>query len=63
MMDFENTRDFAARLDREDPLARFRQAFNFPLERNGRAPVYLCGNSDGLQPQKAVSGSEMRKLF
>ena len=54
MTDFENNREFAARLDREDPLARFREAFNFPLERNGRAPVYLCGNSLGLQPKKAV---------
>lgn len=54
MTGFENSRDFATRLDRDDPLARFRQAFNFPRERNGRPPVYLCGNSLGLQPKKAV---------
>lgn len=54
MMLFENHRDFAARLDRHDPLARLRQAFNFPRDRDGRPPVYLCGNSLGLQPKKAV---------
>jgi kynureninase len=54
MMTFEDNRDFAARLDRGDPLARFRDAFNFPRDRDGRRPVYLCGNSLGLQPQRAV---------
>ena len=54
MIIFENNRDFAARLDRGDPLARFRDAFNFPRDRDGRRPVYLCGNSLGLQPQRAV---------
>ena len=54
MRHFENNRDFAARLDREDPVSRFRQEFNFPLDRNGRRPVYLCGNSLGLQPRTAV---------
>ena len=54
MTDFANNRDCATRLDREDALAPLRQAFNFPLDKNGRAPVYLCGNSLGLQPKKAV---------
>jgi kynureninase len=54
MISFENNREFADRLDREDPLARFRDAFNFPREKDGRRPVYLCGNSLGLQPQRAV---------
>jgi kynureninase len=54
MTEYENNRDFAARLDREDPLAPFRDAFNFPRERNGLSPVYLCGNSLGLQPKRAV---------
>jgi kynureninase len=54
MRHFEDNRDFAARLDREDPVSRFRQEFNFPLDRNGRRPVYLCGNSLGLQPRMAV---------
>ncbi len=54
MIDFEDSRACAARLDREDSLARFRDAFNFPRDKDGRAPVYLCGNSLGLQPQRAV---------
>ena len=53
-MTFEDNRDFAARLDSEDPLARFRDAFNLPRDRDGRRPVYLCGNSLGLQPKRAV---------
>ena len=54
MTGFTDSRDFATRLDRDDPLGRFRQEFNFPRERNGLPPVYLCGNSLGLQPKKAV---------
>lgn len=54
MTNFEDSREFARTCDRDDPLATFREQFNFPLEKNGRAPVYLCGNSLGLQPQIAV---------
>jgi kynureninase len=54
MTEFEDHRSFAARMDRDDPLAAVRREFNFPQERNGRAPVYLCGNSLGLQPRRAV---------
>ena len=53
-MQFEDDREFARALDRNDPLAAFRERFNFPRRRNGRAPVYFCGNSLGLQPQLAV---------
>ena len=53
-MQFEDGRDFARALDAGDPLGGFRRRFNFPLEKNGRAPVYLCGNSLGLQPALAV---------
>lgn len=41
-------------MDRDDPLAKFRGEFNFPLPRNGHTPVYLCGNSLGIQPKLAV---------
>jgi kynureninase len=51
---FEDNREFAQALDRDDPLAEYRQRFNFPRQRNGRSPVYFCGNSLGLQPQLAV---------
>lgn len=53
-MTYEDTRAFAQSLDKEDPLARFRGQFNFPRDKNGRTPVYFCGNSLGLQPRTAV---------
>lgn len=53
-MQYEDKRAFADSLDREDPLRDFRDRFNFPRDRNGRSPVYLCGNSLGLQPKSAV---------
>ncbi|MDH3352267.1 MAG: kynureninase, partial [Gammaproteobacteria bacterium] len=53
-MRYENTRAFAEGLDRNDPLAGCREQFNFPRDKQGRSPVYLCGNSLGLQPRLAV---------
>lgn len=53
-MEFEATREFAVRMDDADPLRGFRDRFNFPPARDGREPVYLCGNSLGLQPKLAV---------
>jgi kynureninase len=53
-MQYQDTRSFAASMDRDDPLAKFRGEFNFPLPRNGHTPVYLCGNSLGIQPKLAV---------
>ena len=53
-MNFQDSRDFAKTLDRDDPLVSLREQFNFPRERNARSPIYLCGNSLGLQPKLAV---------
>jgi kynureninase len=53
-MEFEDSKDFARQLDQQDPLRDFREQFNFPLERDGRRPIYLCGNSLGLQPKLAA---------
>ncbi len=53
-MQFKDSRNFAAALDQDDELAVYRDEFNFPLVKDGRAPVYLCGNSLGLQPKSAV---------
>ena len=50
-MNYEDRREFALDLDRRDSLAHFRDQFNFPSKRNGYEPVYLCGNSLGLQPE------------
>lgn len=43
--------DYALKLDREDPLAAFREQFYIPEQANGKPSIYLCGNSLGLQPK------------
>lgn len=48
-MEYQNTTEFAAELDRSDPLAKYREHFLIPKV-NGEDSVYLCGNSLGLQP-------------
>lgn len=53
-MHYEDSAGFAARLDRDDPLAGFRERFEFPAARDGRDVVYLCGHSLGLQPKLAA---------
>ncbi len=53
-MHFEDSRAFALAQDGADPIGQYRALFNFPLHRRGRSPVYLCGNSLGLQPKLAV---------
>ena len=53
-MKYEDSRGFAATQDRADSLATFREQFNFPLQRGDHSPVYLCGNSLGLQPRLAA---------
>lgn len=57
---FEYTAAFAHKMDEEDPLSAFRDKFHIP-ERNGKAAIYFCGNSLGLQPKtaKAYLDSEM----
>ena len=52
MTSFEDSRAWAIAMDRKDALAPLRGQFNFPRHRNGRSPVYLCGNSLGLQPRE-----------
>ncbi len=51
-MKFENTLDFALRMDAEDPLKDYRNKFHFP-QHNGRNCLYFTGNSLGLQPVTA----------
>eukprot|EP00927_Polykrikos_kofoidii_P076997 TRINITY_DN73996_c0_g1_i1.p1 TRINITY_DN73996_c0_g1~~TRINITY_DN73996_c0_g1_i1.p1 ORF type:complete len:453 (-),score=71.36 TRINITY_DN73996_c0_g1_i1:82-1440(-) len=43
--------EFAQQMDRQDPLAEMREQFHFPLAPSGKASLYLCGNSLGLQPK------------
>jgi kynureninase len=49
-MTFENTIDFAKKMDAQDPLKEFRSRFLFP-QHNGKPIVYFTGNSLGLQPK------------
>ncbi len=60
-MHFEAHEDFARDLDRSDPLARFRHAFQVPPRSDGSPTVYFCGHSLGLQP-KAVRGLMEQEL-
>ncbi len=48
---FEPGEDGARALDAGDGLASLRERFWLPEGRAGRAPVYLCGHSLGLQPK------------
>ena len=51
-MNLQNTLDFAQQLDKEDPLAHYRNEFIFPKV-NGKDVIYFVGNSLGLQPKSA----------
>lgn len=55
MSGFEDSREYARRQDAADPLRDFRERFLFPARRARRDPVYLCGNSLGLQPANAAA--------
>lgn len=52
MTEFQNTEDFATRLDASDPLRSFRAEFLFPRHQ-GKDVIYFTGNSLGLQPKLA----------
>jgi kynureninase len=43
--------EFAQKMDEKDELKEFRSEFLFPKTPNNKPPVYLCGNSLGLQPK------------
>ena len=53
-MSFGTGRDWARAADAADPLARYRGEFHFPDGPDGPA-IYLCGNSLGLQPRRAMT--------
>ncbi len=50
--------DHARALDRNDPLARFRDEFWIPRRGDGTDKVYLCGHSLGLQPRRVARAME-----
>ena len=45
----------ALALDRDDPLAAFRDRFRLPLAPDGGRAIYLCGNSLGPMPVDAAA--------
>ena len=51
-MQFENSIDFAKKLDEQDSLKHFRDQFYIPIV-NGKESIYFTGNSLGLQPKTA----------
>lgn len=53
-MSGEASLESARAQDAADPLSRLRGAFHFPLTPDGRPVTYLCGNSLGLQPRRAL---------
>ncbi len=58
---YENTLDFAKKLDAADDLKHFRERFYIP-EQNGKSLIYFCGNSLGLQPRTARNFIESEML-
>jgi len=51
-MNYENSPEFAKRLDSEDAIKHFREYFHIP-QYNGKDKIYFSGNSLGLQPKTA----------
>ncbi len=52
---FEASLEFAKKMDKKDPLQKFRHKFHFP-DHDKKKSVYLCGNSLGLL-SKNVKGA------
>ena len=50
-MNFQNTSEFAKKLDVQDPLSKYKTEFIFP-QHNGKDVIYFTGNSLGLQPKR-----------
>lgn len=48
---FENSLDFAKKIDQNDPLRNYRDLFHIP-KHNNQDCIYFTGNSLGLQPKK-----------
>ena len=58
---YEPTREFAMEMDRNDPLAEYREEYYMPKTINGEPYIYLTGNSLGLQP-KAIRAAIEQEL-
>lgn len=51
-MKFENSLEFAQKLDEQDSLKSYRNKFHYPKV-NGKEVIYFTGNSLGLQPKNS----------
>jgi kynureninase len=51
---YENTIEYAKKMDQSDPLKKFREEFHLPVI-NGQQVIYYTGNSLGLQPKRTRS--------
>ena len=56
-MEYQNTLEFAQQMDREDPLAHFRDRFHHPVI-DGKNVFYYAGNSLGLMPKSSRAAIE-----
>lgn len=58
---FENSLEFAQRMDEQDELKSYRNKFHIPKDKNGEDVIYFCGNSLGLQPvtTRAIINEEL----
>lgn len=59
---YQNSLNFARKMDREDPLKDFRKQFHLPKQKNGKPYIYLCGNSLGLQPKSTKFAIEQELI-
>jgi len=53
-MEFESSKEFARRMDVDDPVGRFRSRFHVPRQADGSESLYFTGNSLGLMPKTAA---------
>ena len=53
MTDYRADRNYAATLDRNDPLTGIREQFIIPKKSDGKERIYFLGNSLGLEPRSA----------
>ena len=51
---YENSPQYAAKCDQNDPLKDFKNRFHIPTDSNNKPLIYLCGNSLGLQPKSTA---------
>lgn len=54
-MQYNSSREFAEKMDSDDPLKNFRVKFHIPKTKEGKDVIYFAGNSLGLQPKTVRS--------